>query len=155
MASDRLDFSVKHLPQVALEFMNSVHGEELALVSELLTQLDGDTHNADVSAQLNAWVTHTQAHFERENFLMQEYDFFAYPMHAAEHVQALQQLKSVQLAWDKTADREALRGYIQSWRQWLQQHISTMDFVTAQFLSQFPIPNEATRIDELREHANH
>lgn len=155
MSSNTLDFSASQLPQVALEFMNSVHAEELALVSELLIQLDGDNNNADISAQLKAWVAHTQAHFERENFLMQEYHFFAYPMHAGEHVQALQQLNSVQTAWDESADREVLRGYIQSWRQWLQQHISSMDFVTAQFLSQFPIPNEATRIDELRGHDTH
>ncbi|HMT91481.1 hemerythrin family protein [uncultured Thiothrix sp.] len=155
MSSDTLDLSASHLPQVALAFMNSVHSEELALVSELLTQLDDDTNNADISMQLNAWVAHTQAHFERENFLMQEYHFFAYPMHAAEHVQALQQLNSVQAFWDEAADREVLRGYIQSWRQWLQQHISTMDFVTAQFLSQFPLPNEAIRIDELRGHDTH
>lgn len=155
MASATLDFSVKHLPQVALEFMNSVHGEELSLVNQLMTQLDGDNNDAAISAHLNVWVAHTQAHFERENFLMQEYHFFAYPMHAAEHVQALQELKSVQSAWDQAANREALRAYIQTWRQWLQQHISTMDFITAQFLSQFPIPNEVTRIDELRRHETH
>jgi hemerythrin len=76
-------------------------------------------------------------------------------MHSSEHVQALQQLSAVQVAWEETADREALRGYIQTWRQWLQQHIASMDFVTAQFLSQFPIPNDLTQIDELREHDTH
>ncbi|WP_298611489.1 hemerythrin family protein [uncultured Thiothrix sp.] len=154
MASATLDFSV-NLPQVGLEFMNSVHGEELSLVNQLLAQLNGDNNDAAISAHLNVWVAHTQAHFERENFLMQEYHFFAYPMHAAEHVQALQELKSVQSAWDQAANRETLRAYIQTWRQWLQQHISTMDFITAQFLSQFPIPNEVTRIDELRRHDTH
>lgn len=147
-----LDFSPNNLPQVALEFMNSVHGEELALVNELLTQLDDENNHAQISAQLSAWVMHTQAHFERENFLMQTYHFFAYPLHSSEHVQALQQLKAVQAAWEASANREALSAYIQTWRNWLQQHISTMDFVTAQFLSQFPIPNNLNEIDQLREH---
>lgn len=31
-----------------------------------------------------------------------------------------------------------LQDYIQYWREWLQ-HISTMDFVTAQFLSQLNV----------------
>jgi hemerythrin len=154
MSSD-LDFAPKHLPQVALAFMNSVHSEELTLVSDLLTQLDGENNKTEISTQLSAWLAHTQAHFERENFLMQSYHFFAYPMHSSEHVQALQQLSAVQVAWEETADREALRGYIQTWRQWLQQHIASMDFVTAQFLSQFPIPNDLTQIDELREHDTH
>lgn len=152
MSVDRLDVSLAHLPQVALEFMNSVHGEELALVSTLLAQLDEQGNEPDISRQLAAWISHTQAHFERENFLMQAYHFFAYPMHSAEHIQALQQLQAVQANWEDTTDRKALRGYIQAWRQWLQQHISTMDFVTAQFLSQFPIPNDLKQIDALREH---
>ncbi|TXH62803.1 MAG: hypothetical protein E6Q84_00590 [Thiothrix sp.] len=153
--SSGLDFSPNHLPQVALAFMNSVHSEELTLVSDLLTQLDGENNETEISTQLSAWLAHTQAHFERENFLMQSHPFFAYPMHSSEHVQALQQLSAVQVAWEETADREALRGYIQTWRQWLQQHIASMDFVTAQFLSQFPIPNDLTQIDELREHYTH
>lgn len=152
MSVDRLDFSLAHLPQVALAFMNEVHGEELVLVHTLLAQLDEQGNESDISRQLTVWISHTQAHFERENFLMQAYHFFAYPMHSAEHIQALQQLQIVQASWEHAADREALRGYIQTWRQWLQQHISTMDFVTAQFLSQFPIPNDIKQIDALREH---
>lgn len=150
-----LDFSLAHLPRVALSFMNAVHGEELGLVNTLIAQLDEQTSDQQISEQLAAWVAHTQAHFERENFLMQEYHFFAYAMHLNEHVQALQQLLAVQQAWNTVADRAALRIYIHDWRQWLEQHISTMDFVTAQFLSQFPIPNEITRIDALRGHETH
>lgn len=149
-----LGFSSLNLPQVALSFMNTVHGEELSLVNTLLEQLDEQGNDQQISMQLAAWIAHTQVHFERENFLMQEYHFFAYPMHAVEHEQALQRLLAVQEAWDVLADRTVLRGSIQVWRQWLQQHIGSMDFVTAQFLSQFPIPNEVTRIDEWRGHEN-
>lgn len=152
MPTNALDFSSANLPQVALEFMNSVHDEELALVHDLLEQLEANANDAQISIQLSAWIAHTQAHFERENFLMQTYHFFAYPLHSSEHVQALQQLKTVQAAWEASANREALSAYIQTWRNWLQQHISTMDFVTAQFLSQFPIPNNLNEIDQLREH---
>lgn len=150
MLKHALDFSPESLPQVALDFMNTVHNEELNLVSTLLAQLEKQANELQITEQLAEWVKHTQSHFERENFLMQEYAFFAYPMHSAEHAQALQQLLAVQDAWIKLADREALGCYLQTWRQWLQQHIASMDFVTAQFLSQFSLPNEVRQIDELR-----
>lgn len=155
MSTISLSFASASLPEVALSFMNQVHDEELSLVNELLAQLDQQDNESQISTQLAQWLAHTKTHFERENFLMQEYHFFAYPMHYAEHVQALQQLSVVQAAWEQSTDRVALRAYIQTWRNWLQQHISTMDFVTAQFLSQFPIPTDITQIDQLREHENH
>lgn len=155
MSTISLSFASASLPEVALSFMNQVHDEELSLVNELLAQLDQQDNESQISTQLAQWLAHTKTHFERENFLMQEYHFFAYPMHYAEHVQALQQLSVVQAAWEQSTDRAALRAYIQTWRNWLQQHISTMDFVTAQFLSQFPIPTDITQIDQLREHENH
>ena len=150
MPNPALDFSSENLPQVALDFMNAVHSEELHLVSTLLAQLEEEGNEPQISQQLAEWIQHTQDHFGRENFLMQEYDFFAYPMHSAEHAQALQQLLAVQEAWNGLADRKALGRYLQTWRQWLQQHIASMDFVTAQFLSRFPLPNEVMQIDELR-----
>lgn len=163
MSTTDLSFAATSLPAVALSFMNEVHHEELNLVHELLAQLDAEqtdesvnkAANEAISAQLAQWLAHTQAHFERENFLMQTYHFFAYPLHAAEHELALQQLSAVQSAWEQLTDRAALRAYIQTWRNWLQQHISTMDFVTAQFLSQFPIPNNLKEIDQLREHEDY
>jgi hemerythrin len=130
------------LPQVAMPFMNTVHCEELALVGELLREMGSHAAPDAVTAKLAEWVAHTEAHFARENRLMEQYGFFATPVHQMEHVQALEQLRAVQQQWLVLHDQAALLAYIQQWREWLQQHISTMDFVTAHFLSQFNIQVE-------------
>ncbi|MBO0611462.1 bacteriohemerythrin [Thiothrix fructosivorans] len=130
------------LPNVAMPFMNTVHSDELALVTRLLASLNNAAAPASIDAQISAWVEHTQVHFAREEHLMQEYNFFAAPCHQGEHEQALLQLLGVQQQWLRERDTAALLDYIQHWREWLQQHISTMDFVTAQFLSSFNIQVE-------------
>lgn len=131
------------LPQVAMDFMNTVHCEELGLVIDLLAALDEGVSIDEIGAKLNAWFEHTTAHFEREERLMQEYQFPPYPIHKREHDQALQTLKSVQSQWQASHDNAALARYIKDdWRPWLQQHISTMDRVTATFFSQFDIQVE-------------
>lgn len=141
--TDKIVLSNDLIPEVALPFMNSVHHEELELVNELLDRLAGSDNTASVSEQLNEWVEHTKAHFAREEHYMQEYNFPPYLVHSMEHESVLQQLLGVQQSWEESLDRDALAGYIRdTWVPWLQNHISTMDFVTAQFLSQFNIQVE-------------
>ena len=130
------------LPEVALPFMNAVHCAELALVGQLLAALQNGTEHSACDALFAAWIQHTDEHFAREERFMQEYDFFATPCHQGEHQQALQQLLAVQQYWLKERDAAGIIGYISEWRDWLQNHIATMDFVTAQYLSQFPIAVE-------------
>lgn len=127
------------LPEVALPFMNTVHCEELTLVGDLQKQLDSKAEPAIIDQQMAAWVDHTVAHFAREERLMAEYSFFAYVPHQMEHEQALQELRVVQQQWSEERNYEALSSYIMNWRAWLELHIGSMDFVTAQFLSQFDI----------------
>lgn len=45
------------LPNVAMPFMNTVHGDELALVSRLLADLENAAAPASIDAQIAAWVT--------------------------------------------------------------------------------------------------
>ncbi len=130
------------LPNVAMPFMNTVHSDELAQVSRLLADLENAAAPASIDAQLAAWVEHTKAHFAREERLMQEYEFFATPCHQGEHETALLQLLGVQQQWLRERDTAMLQDYIQYWREWLQQHIGMMDFVTAQFLSQLNVQVE-------------
>ncbi len=127
------------IPQVALDFMNTVHCEELTLVQSISDLIDTDSpDNNKISELLDQWVTHTEQHFERENRYMQEYRFPAYPVHSNEHDAALKQIRQVQQQWNQQQDLEPLKQYLQSdWPAWFKNHISTMDFITAQFLSQF------------------
>lgn len=127
------------IPQVALDFMNTVHCEELTLVQSISGLIDADSpDNQKISELLDHWVTHTEQHFERENRYMQEYRFPAYPVHSNEHDAALEQIRQVRQQWDHEHDLESLQQYVQQeWPAWFKNHISTMDFITAQFLSQF------------------
>ena len=127
------------IPQVALDFMNTVHCEELTLVQSISGLIDAESpDNNRISELLAQWVTHTEQHFERENKYMQEYRFPAYPVHSHEHDAALEQIRQVQRQWDQQQDIESLKQYLQhDWPAWFKNHISTMDFITAQFLSQF------------------
>ena len=141
--TDYVFASMFNLPEVALPFMNAVHAEELALVEQLRSALHDATDYALCDTLFNEWIQHTHEHFDREERLMLEYDFFATPCHQGEHQQALQQLLAVQQYWLRERDAQGIIGYISEWHAWLQNHISTMDFVTAQFLSQFPITVDA------------
>lgn len=131
------------IPEVAMPFMNTVHHEELELVNGLLEKVSGAGDDDAVSETVNQWLEHTIAHFAREERLMQEYNFPPFPVHYMEHQTVLAQLQDVVEQWENTKDRNALTGYIlDAWVPWLQNHIGTMDYVTAQFLSQFDIEIE-------------
>ena len=128
------------LPQIEMEFMNIVHSEELQLVGQLVALLENGTSDREVEEALANWVAHTREHFEREEVLMHEYRFPPYPVHKMEHEQALQSLLSAQLDWMESHDAQALLSYIkQDWRNWLQQHILSMDRVTAHFFKQMGV----------------
>ncbi|WP_419616207.1 hypothetical protein, partial [Thiolapillus sp.] len=61
-----------------------------------------------------------------------------YAVHAQEHSSALEGLKEIQRQWNDDQNVEQLAGYVfNSWPQWFQMHVNSMDNVTAQFLSNF------------------
>ena len=69
---------------------------------------------------MSEWVEHTVRHFAGEERLMEEYKFPPFPIHLSEHVFALEDLRAAE-------------------SNWLDERISTMDTVTARFLSKFDI----------------
>jgi len=137
----------REIPQVKMDFMNIVHCEELTLVDDLNSAVQesitlGAVHS-EIENRIQEWVSHTATHFERENRYMREYNFPAYVMHSGEHEQALRNMKMMQISWKKDQDLNKLDSFINgTWRPWFSQHISTMDTMTAQFLSQFNISVE-------------
>jgi hemerythrin len=142
MSANGQYYECSTLPEVAMPFMNRVHCAELSLVGNLLTTVTNSASTESIDSLLAEWIQHTQAHFAREERLMQEYNFFAIVPHQSEHEQALSELLGVQQQWLRDRDPALLLAYIPHWREWLQQHISTMDFVTANFLSRFDITVE-------------
>lgn len=134
--------SPEDIPSIAVGSMNDTHHEEVALVNALGALLqqaaEGNGDIPAITAALDEWIAHTEAHFARENKLMQEYGFPPFAVHAQEHSSALEGLHEIQRRWKEDQDVEQLAGYVfNSWPQWFQMHVNSMDNVTAQFLSNF------------------
>lgn len=130
----------ERLPRVDLEFMNDVHLEEVDIVNDLSELLDayGDEGSSlrQISDKFDDLIEHTKNHFAGEERLMIEGEFPPYPMHKNEHLRQLQRVAAVHANWTDTRDVEALRQFVQDeLPEWVNNHILTMDTVTAQYLS--------------------
>lgn len=130
------------LPRVALEFMNNTHLEEIELlnglqkaVTDILeAEAASDTENEKVTHLLQTWLTHSQAHFDRENRLMQEIQFPAISLHEEEHTLALSMMTTVIQTWEENRNIDLLADYIfTQWPMWFIRHVKSMDAMTAKF----------------------
>lgn len=129
------------IPQVALASMNETHHEEVALVNRLgqlaAKGLSGEIDDEAITLQIQAWLDHTRDHFRRENALMQAYGFPAYPVHKGEHDRVLALLDELQEAWREHRRLQPLASFLfETWPGWFDNHVNTMDSVTARFISQ-------------------
>lgn len=128
------------IPEIAVDSMNATHHEEVALVNVIGGLLEaarqGEADNDAISRALDEWVEHTEAHFARENQLMEEHGFPPYPVHAEEHRNALEEIHQIQQAWHENQALDPLADYIfKRWPEWFLTHVNSMDRVTALFLS--------------------
>ncbi len=139
-------YEIDDIPRLALGLMNNVHHEEVLMVNRLGELIEaglaGENNAEAISAKADAWLQHTREHFERENTLMREHGFPAYSVHSDEHRRVLAQLEAVCDEWKEQRDLERLSHYVRElWPRWFQQHVETMDAMTAQFLSMY-VPRE-------------
>jgi hemerythrin len=68
---------------------------------------------------------------------MQEYGFPAYPVHSGEHEQVLNLLQGLQQGWLQQRSLQPLADFLfTQWLSWFDNHVETMDRVTADFLQQ-------------------
>ncbi|MCU7851908.1 MAG: hemerythrin family protein [Candidatus Thiodiazotropha sp. (ex Monitilora ramsayi)] len=129
------------IPLVALESMNDTHREEIKMVIRLGTLLaqamEGNVDEKAISVEIAAWVEHTRHHFKRENELMLEFGFPAYPVHSGEHERILALLDELHQSWLENRSVEPLATFLfESWPEWFEMHVNTMDSITAQFINQ-------------------
>lgn len=127
-----------NIPLVSINFMNQTHQDELVIVNSLMekieARLSGNQNDIEISKQLAHWLKHTQAHFARENELMQETGFPAFSVHSDEHEIALNRMQTVIDAWEQNKDIELLKDYVFTlWPNWFRAHVSSMDNITAEF----------------------
>ncbi len=131
---------INDIPVVAMDFMNDVHEEDVAIINDIFAlvlhyEKEKSEENAKaITAQYKKWIVHTIAHFEGEEVKMRELNFPPYAMHKSEHDNALQRMYDVLANWEQSRDIQALKMYlIEEIPAWLTQHIQTMDTVTAMF----------------------
>ncbi|MBL3526235.1 MAG: hemerythrin family protein [gamma proteobacterium endosymbiont of Lamellibrachia anaximandri] len=129
------------IPLIALGSMNETHKEEVELINQLGRLLEdavnGQPDEAAITEKLHEWAEHTKDHFSRENQLMQDYGFPAFPVHSGEHDKVLAQIEALYQRWLETKVVEPLADYIfGEWPRWFDAHVNSMDMVTAMFLSQ-------------------
>jgi len=124
------------IPQVAMDAMNDVHRDELNIVNNVNAAIVAN-NNDEISRLCQQWIEHTKAHFERENYMMEKYDFPAFHCHHREHVEALQGLENIIELWKNTNNIEELAQYVQqTWPNWYVSHIGSMDIVTSGYIKQ-------------------
>jgi len=129
------------LPQVAIQSMNDTHTNEVELINALFDLITRKRGGEDVDAQLSEMVDsfdeHVKQHFHSEEVLMQQTGFPAYQVHKGEHDRVLEEIAVPVAAWRERADIEPLGDYLQNVHpQWAQNHIVTMDTMTAFFIAE-------------------
>lgn len=132
---------VADIPQVALASMNQTHREEVELVNRLgrlvANGLSGNVDDSAISHHIQLWLDHTLDHFQRENALMTAYGFPAYPIHKGEHDRILALLDELHAAWRDHRRLKPLAEFLfQTWPEWFDGHVNTMDLATAGFIRQ-------------------
>lgn len=133
--------SPQQIPSVDLDFMNHDHAEATEQINQLYQLLvdikEGDKAAADkVEPLLLAIYEHNEAHFGREEAEMVRVGFPAYGCHQGEHQRVLAEFREILKLWQETQDVELLYNYVtNTLPSWLQNHIATMDTVTAMFVS--------------------
>jgi len=118
---------VTEISQVKFEPMNEIHNNEVKVLNELLKAIEEHT---DIESKFDIFLDDVKNHFNFEQELMEKYNFFAKLPHKMEHDRIIRELEEIKTT--KLNDIEFLNSYFyQHFIPWLQNHINTMDTVTA------------------------
>ena len=128
------------IPRVVLEDMNAVHEEEVDLINRLDALLErieaGSAEASELDALLEALRDHMIEHFRGEEVRMEASGFPPYPIHKGEHDRVLLELGGLIDRWRRERNTAPVSRYVrETFPIWFEQHLSTMDAVTADFLA--------------------
>ncbi|VAW62840.1 hypothetical protein MNBD_GAMMA11-1721 [hydrothermal vent metagenome] len=132
---------VSDMPHVAFGSMNDTHSEEIELVNQLgevliLGMRDNQFYD-DISEKLEEWIEHAREHFSKEDQLMENCGFPALKVHSEEHQRVLEKMEALNQQWLDEHSIEPLAEYVfNEWVGWFDNHVNTMDMMTAQYLGQ-------------------
>ncbi|WP_456382151.1 bacteriohemerythrin [Persephonella sp.] len=129
---------ISELPRVALDRMNRVHEEEIKILNKLYQSIVEGADIEEIDRNFREFLEDVVNHFTSEQKMMEEFNFFAFPMHKGEHDIVLGQLENLKKNWEKEKNPELIKAFVENeFLPWLMNHIQTMDAVTAHFLSHF------------------
>lgn len=127
------------IPKVAMPFMHETHLEEVALLNALyllLEKYEQGVRVPELGEKIEALLAHTYAHFKREEESMIALNFPPFPVHKQAHDDYLKDFNAVVGEWRSSGDVAAFSLFLrETTPAWMQQHIATMDFVTANFFA--------------------
>lgn len=119
---------IEKVNPVAFEPMNEIHNRELHYVNSLY---DAIINGKDVEKAYEEFLNDVKEHFAFEEKLMEKYNFFAIVPHKMEHERILNELTELK---SRLNDTEYLKDYLtKAFIPWLENHINTIDTVTAGF----------------------
>ncbi len=122
------------LKQISFEPMNEVHNKEVKILKKLFNAIKNREKLEDI---YDEFLKDVETHFSFEQKLMNEYGFFAKIPHKMEHDRILNELKQIKNHLDEYENLE--KYFDESFIPWLNNHIATMDTVTAGFFSQIGV----------------
>jgi hemerythrin len=119
---------IEKVNPVAFEPMNEIHNNELKYINALY---DAVLNRENLEKVYEEFLNDVKEHFEFEEKLMAKYGFFAIVPHKMEHDRILKELENLK---SRLNDYEYLEEYLKSsFLPWLDNHINTIDTVTAGF----------------------
>ena len=117
---------ITSIHQLKFNPMNEIHNNEVKVLNQLLEAIQ---ENNNIPEKFKLFLNDVKYHFNFEEELMEKYNFFATIPHKMEHSRILEELKELNNRLD---DRKFLREYFEiSFIPWLDNHIKTMDTITA------------------------
>ncbi len=130
------DIDPSQVPNFPVGFMNADHALEMRMLNELEAALTahrrGEGPLEAVLEKLSIFAVSAREHFLREESLMREAHYPAYPAHKAEHDRVLADMNEEARAFRERGDGERLARYLfQALPEWFVTHTRTMDLAAA------------------------
>ncbi len=135
-----VEIDLAQLPDLPIPFMNADHAREARLVNDIEAALAaharGEGTLGEILERLSLLAVLSRDHFLREEAMMREARFPAYPAHKAEHDRVLADMDAEARAFRERGDAARLSRYLfEALPAWFLNHDRTMDVVAARFVA--------------------
>jgi len=131
--------NIEQLGYMEVEEIQKIHEDEINLINtidSLARECVAGENKIELLAQnIEAYIKHVKEHFDYEEELMEEHDFFSYDLHAMAHQMFLADLMYAAKHFRENGDLNKIVTFIRKSPEWLESHIETLDVPTAEFLA--------------------